>query len=82
MAETSEYPSSGCPRYLSLVHFNYDSLPTSFHAKYPFINGRTYIFFGEIPNMLGHCVVADHKTGQLYSGYHTESFVELTEDDT
>ncbi|MCD0460144.1 hypothetical protein [Roseiconus lacunae] len=42
---------------------------------------RTYIFFGEIPNMRGHCVVADHQTGQLYSGYHTENFVELTEDE-
>jgi hypothetical protein len=31
--------------------------------------------------MLGHCVVADHKTGRVYSGYHTENFVELSEDE-
>lgn len=31
--------------------------------------------------MGGHCVVADHRTGQIYSGYHTENFVELTDDE-
>jgi hypothetical protein len=31
--------------------------------------------------MLGHCVVADHETGRIHSGYHTENFVELTEDE-
>lgn len=82
MTEKSESPSSGCPRYLSLVRFSFDSLPTNYHAKYPFVDGRTYIFFGEIPNMPGHCVVADHTTGQLYSGYHTENFIELTDDET
>lgn len=82
MAEFDESKPSGCPRYLSLVRFNFDALPTTYHAKYPFVEGRTYIFFGEIPNMPGHCVVADHKTGQLFSGYHTENFVELKDEET
>jgi hypothetical protein len=51
------------------------------HKKYPFTEKGVYLFFGEIPNMPGHCVVADHRTGQIYSGYHTENFVELDEDE-
>lgn len=31
--------------------------------------------------MPGHCVVADHATGQIFSGYHTENFVEIDEDE-
>ena len=51
-------------------------------AKYPFKEKGTYIFFGEIPNMPDHCIVADYKTGKIYSGYHTDNFVELTDDET
>jgi len=29
--------------------------------------------------MPGHCVVADHRSGRLYSGYHTENFREVAE---
>ena len=68
------------PRTLSLVRFDAAALPQSFRRKYPFRARRTYVFIGEIPNMPGHCVVADHRSGQVYSGYHTEHFVELTED--
>jgi hypothetical protein len=32
--------------------------------------------------MPGHCVVADHRSGKLYSGYHVENFVEISEDET
>ena len=38
------------------------------------------IFLGEIPNMLGHCVIAD-STGAIKCGFHTFDFVELTEDE-
>ncbi|MCR9211540.1 MAG: hypothetical protein NXI28_25225 [bacterium] len=82
MTEADDSSSASRPRYLSLVRFNFDSVPVDYHAKYPFTDSRTYIFFGEMPNMPGHCVVADHQTGQLYSGYHSENFVELTEDET
>jgi hypothetical protein len=70
------------PRKLSLVRFDAAALPPRFRRKYPFRAGRAYVFLGEIPNMPDHCVVADHRTGQLYSGYHTEHFIELTEDET
>ena len=69
------------PRKFGLVRFQVASLPKGFRRKYPFRAGRAYVFFGEIPNMPGHCIVADHQTGQIYSGYHTEHFVELAEDE-
>jgi hypothetical protein len=34
-----------------------------------------------IPNMPGHCVVADAETGQLFTGYHIENFEEIPEDE-
>jgi hypothetical protein len=43
--------------------------------------GVTYVFLGEIPNMPGHCVVADANTGQLFTGYHTDNFAEIPEDE-
>lgn len=46
-----------------------------------FLEKDTYVFLGEIPNMPGHCVVLNHRTGKVYSGYHTDNFIELTEDE-
>jgi hypothetical protein len=69
------------PRPLSLVKFNFDTMPVEYHSTYPFQAGAVYVFLGELVNMRGHCVVADHKTGQIYSGYHTDNFVELSEDE-
>jgi hypothetical protein len=67
------------PRQYSLVRFRFENLPSEYHDKYPFTPGGVYVFFGEIPNMPGHCVVADHRSGQVHSGFHTENFVELSE---
>lgn len=69
------------PRQYSLVRFRFDTLPPEYHGLYPFTREGVYVFFGEIPNMPGHCLVADHKTGLVYSGFHTESFVELPPDE-
>ena len=69
------------PGKLSLVKFDFENLSPTFHTAYPFKRGGTYVFIGEIANMLGHCVVADHKTGKIYSGYHTENFIELSEEE-
>jgi hypothetical protein len=70
------------PRQYSLVRFRFEELEAKFHDKYPFTADGAYVFFGEIPNMPGHCVVADHRTGRIYSGYHTEHFAEIPEDET
>jgi hypothetical protein len=63
------------------VQFDYEHLPPEYRKKYPFRPGRKYFFFGEIPNKPGHCVVADHRPGKIYSGYHIENFVEIPEED-
>lgn len=39
------------------------------------------IFLGEIPNMREHCILIG-QSGTVYSGFHIEDFVELTEDET
>jgi hypothetical protein len=67
------------PRPLSLVRFRFEACPVEFHSKYPFTQQRVYLFLGEIANMPGHCVVCDHPFGQIYSGFHTENFVEVEE---
>ena len=67
------------PRQYSLVKFDFEGLDEKYHDKYPFEPDEVYVFFGEIPNMLGHCVVANHKTGKIYSGYHIENFSEVDE---
>ena len=67
------------PRTLSVVRLR----PASHSGRksgLPFRPGRTYVFVGEIPNMPGHCVVADMKTGRLFSCYHSDNFEEIVED--
>jgi hypothetical protein len=70
------------PRQYSLVRFRFDDIDLKCHGDYPFTRKGAYVFFGEIPNMPGHCVVSDHSTGQLFSGYHTENFAEISADET
>lgn len=63
------------PRYLSRCSFD-PMLPEDIEKQYPMVEDRVYIFFGEIPNMQGHCVVMDSTTGEFYVGYHIEHFKE------
>jgi hypothetical protein len=69
------------PRRLSIVKFNFERLPKSFHNKYPFKPNRLYVFLGEISNMPEHCIVVDYRNGRIHSGYHTENFIELDEEE-
>jgi hypothetical protein len=41
------------------------------------LKGVMFIYLGEIPNMLGHCVVANSRTGKVDYGYHLEDFQEM-----
>jgi hypothetical protein len=70
------------PRKMSLVRFDAKAPAKAARTKYPFRIGRVYIFLGDIPNMPGHCVVAEQDSGRVYAGYHTEHFIELTEEET
>ena len=40
-----------------------------------------FIWLGEIPNMQGHCVIIGFGTGKIYSGYHSERFRLLRDDE-
>lgn len=67
------------PRKLSLVTFK---LPDpKLKNKYPFHPGQVLVYLGEIPNMKGHCVVADIQTGKIHTGFHIENFCEASEED-
>ena len=67
------------PRQYSLVRFNFDALPEEYRDSYPFSSEHRYIYLGEIPNMGGHCIVMDD-AGKHYVGFHTENFIELSEE--
>ena len=49
--------------------------------QYPIANEEHVVFFGEIPNMPGHCIVLQFKGNKncLLVGYHTENFIELSD---
>ncbi len=47
---------------------------------HPIIKEKAFIFFGEIPNMPGHCVVSGHESGRVFSGYDIDSFQEMEEE--
>src|SRR5262245_42379710 len=68
------------PLERSLVRLR-PSLETRERKALPFKEGVAYLFLGEIRNMPGHCVVADLKTGRLWTGYHTDTFVEIPKDE-
>jgi len=68
------------PRIRSLVRLH-PSLARRSGRKLPFKPGVAYLFLGEIVHMPGHCVVADLRTGRLFTGYHTDNFVEIPADE-
>lgn len=72
---------SNTPRQYSWVKFDFNSIDEKYHSEFPFTRQDVFIFLGEIPNMRGHCVIVDNKTGLILSGYHTSNFIELTEEE-
>lgn len=67
------------PRIRSLVQLREVSSRAGRPRGFPFKPGKPYLFLGEIPNMPGHCVVADPDSGRIWAGFHTEHFRELNE---
>lgn len=47
---------------------------------HPIMKEKAFIYFGEIPNMSGHCVVSGHESGRVFSGFHIENFQEIIEE--
>ena len=66
------------PQYSMVIFVT--EVSEGFKNAYPFKKEHPYIYFGEIPNMPGHCIVMDHGTGKFFSGYHTEHFIEINEE--
>jgi hypothetical protein len=69
------------PRKLSVVKFDFLTMPKQYHAKYPLKEGKHYLFLGEIANMPHHCVVVDFE-GRVHWAFHTDNFTELSEEET
>ena len=63
-----------------LVKFDFDNIPENYHKEYPFTKHGVYVMLGEIEGMDGHCIVVS-RDGHTYWGYHTENFIELTEEE-
>jgi len=69
------------PRFLSLVKIDKEIASTELPELKKESPHPTFVFLGEIPQMPGHCVVVDYESGKVYSGYHTENFIELKDDE-
>lgn len=69
------------PRNLSLVKFNEESVHPDIRKSYPFQPGEALLFVGEIVNMPEHCILIRVDVGETVIGYHTENFVELSEEE-
>ena len=66
---------------MKLVKFKDDILDGKYGKHYPFSIHQKFVMLGEIANMPGHCVISDYRTGHIYSGYHTDDFKEISEDE-
>lgn len=65
-------------KYLSVVKVK-NKFVSDYSTLFP--SNEIYIWLGEIPNMLGHCVVANFWSGRIYSGYHCDIFRLAKEDE-
>ena len=73
-----------CPiKTNTMVKFDYEDIPTEYHKHYldKFPKNEVFVFMGELQQMPAHCIVINYKTGQIYSGHHTENFIPLTDDE-
>ena len=69
------------PAKMSVVRFSLEEWEKDKYGdQYPFKDDDHLLFLGEIEGMPGHCAVVN-KRGRTFWGYHTENFVQLTEDE-
>ena len=64
-----------------IVKFDFDSMDEDLHCYYESLRGRHFILLGDVKQMQGHCILLDIETKQFELFYHTEDFIELTEDE-
>jgi len=65
----------------SLAKFDFSGLDTKYHSQYPFSREDRFVYLGDIPQMPFHCIVARVSDGRVFSGFHTENFIPLTEEE-
>ena len=67
----------------TMIKFDYDTMPKVYHNEYlkTFPKDEIYVFLGDLVQMPGHCITCNFKTGQIICGYHTDNFIQLTEDE-
>lgn len=65
----------------ALVKFDFESLEPKYHSKYPFAEKDVFVYQGEVHQMPGHCIVTRISDGRVFINYHTENFIELTEEE-
>lgn len=66
----------------TLVNFCYKRwLELCDEGRKPCAAKDRFVYMGEVAQIPGRCVVAHTGTGKITSCYHTDDFIELTEDD-
>jgi hypothetical protein len=68
-------------REKSLVRYDFESMPKDWTKHFPFKANTTFVYLGEILQARGHGIFVETKTGKAYIGYHTDEFIELTEEE-
>ena len=71
------------PEINSLVVFNKKSCSENDYKKYfkKIFEGKLFVFLGEIKQCPNHCILADLQNGKIVGMYHTDNFIEATEDE-
>lgn len=68
---------------IRLTEWYRNFLRESCNNSHDLLRSDFFIYLGEIPNMKGHCVVAQHGgKGKIISGYHIEDFEVVPVDET
>ena len=66
---------------IPMVRFDFENTPKKDHKYYEELRGRTFFLMGDIKQQKHHCVLIDVHTGKIEMFWHTDQFVELTEDE-
>ena len=68
-------------RQNALVKFDFSMIHDMDYHEYPFGPEDRFVYIGDIVQMPGHCIVVRMSDGQNFAGYHTDDFIELTEEE-
>ena len=69
------------PEQYSICRFSDEHYPREYQGQYPMAKDAFYIFMGEIPNMMGHCIAMNKDTKEIHVAWHCDLFHEITDED-